>query len=135
MANLNVIYAEDLSHFDKWWNDLHGHTLMHEALPPNRFYITLDDKPVAYFGMHGMECCVCYLGFPTVSRDVRREQRRQVIKYMCEQAGKWAKHNGYKVVFLSIQGETAAQNFMNGGFMLGDEQKGATKATHLFMRF
>lgn len=126
--------AENLQYVQSWWLEIHGHELPKDVFPPNRFYIVNDGKPIAYFGIHGMECSICYLGFPTISNRVRGLLRKKVFNFMCGSAKEIAKENGYSHVFLSIQGKAAAKHFLDAGFSYGDEKKGDIDAKHLFMR-
>lgn len=124
----------DPSHVQRWWQEMHGHPLPARWMPPSKFYVLLNGEPAAYFGLHGMECSICYLGFPTIDRAVKGENRQRVYAKMCEHAKQWAKENGFEAVFLSIQGNVASSNFRKHGFVYGDKHKGDIKAEHLFMK-
>lgn len=132
-STYDVIEADNLEFLQGWWMNIHGHTLPECWLPPSKFYVVKDNVPVAFFWMAGMECAICYLGFPTISPKVRGEQRQNVYSVMCNKARNWAKEGGYNLIYISIQGEVAARNFQKHGFFLGDDEKGKVKATHLFM--
>ena len=127
---LRVNKATNLQFLNSWWEEINGTSLNENCFPPDRFYVIKDEEPVAYFGLHRMECCIGYLGFPTISNAVRRKERAEVYKTMCDCVKSWAAKNGLEAVFISIEGISAQKNLIKCGFNIESE----STAKHLFMK-
>lgn len=105
-----------------WWHKHHGNTFAREFIPPTAYIVTDDNgSPWGFFSMHGMQCAVCYFGYPMVNPALERQHRDEAIDFMIKCAKLWCVNTGHTYVYISIRGEKMLSRLERNGFMSGED--------------
>lgn len=105
----------------KWWEGNSFPPLSIKFLPESCFIVTDNDLELYAIFLYYTDSGLCWMGFPVVNPDTKKEERGEGLKILIEGVTEYAKQIGFNYVFTTSPLKKVQDCFTENGYVLGDE--------------
>lgn len=111
---------EEIIH--KWWQEHGWPTIPHQALPQFGLIALLNDKPRAVGFIYKTDSCIAWLEWILKDPSLVAQDKDIVLDYLIKDLIQYAKDQGFRIVFTSIENKSLGHRLLGHGFKSNDSK-------------
>lgn len=109
---------EDFHILEKWFNQWGWQACEPECVPSNSYFVTIDDKEVAFSCFLATDCAVAIMGITISDRESRNKTK--AIDYLTQNILEKAKDLGYKYIHYYTDTKAMVKRMQKQGMKVTD---------------